>query len=186
MRAWFLVVLVACNTPRIYMLDELPVEEWTGGLPVRGDGVLVTDYVPGYDGFAEFRCNHCTLGNDRTRLDLGDNYFDGAEFGHILFDSVVASVTFENNAMHFESEWRSQEVTLDAVIDGVFTHDRELSLDGCIRFALHDALLSRDAKMHSLLSITGAPRDDGGRYTIKIGGTLDAMKRLGQICAPAE
>ncbi len=36
--------------------------------------------------------------------------------------------------------------------------------------------------MHALVSLTGAPTNPQGHYTIRIEGTLGKMRKLGQLC----
>ena len=54
--------------------------------------------------------------------------------------------------------------------------------DGCIRYRPTDALRERDPKMHALLEITGAHRDDDGWFQIAIQGPLAGLKWLAKPC----
>src|SRR6185436_922681 len=94
---WLLVLLCACNAPLVVEdVSDLPIREWTLGLPVTGEcyllGVIARD---GNDwstarGGAFFICHDCTLGNDKTKLDFTPTDLDtafweengGIDFGH--------------------------------------------------------------------------------------------------------
>ena len=182
-----LLALFGCSSPlQIYSLDELPVEDWTGGLPVRGDGKLLVALSQRGDwsaarGVVGFTCDDCTLGDDRAKLDLGD--FGAVEFQHLTFDTVRMRAEFRDGLVRVTSQWRSRDMTLDADIDGVLAPRAEdIELAGCVVFRPTDALRERDPRMHSLLSVTGAPSDDDGQFYIRLSGTLGAMRRRGEIC----
>ena len=182
----FLIALAACSPAvRVYELDELPVEEWTAGLPVRGDGTLVVALPRPGDwsraaGIVAFSCDGCTLGDDRTKATLP--YFGRVDFGHLTFTTAQAHVTFRDGRVRFVAQLRSPDVTFDADVDGVLAARAEhTELAGCIRFAVHDTLLERDPRTHALLSVTGAPRVDG-HYYIRVRGTVGAMRLLGEVC----
>jgi hypothetical protein len=55
------------------------------------------------------------------------------------------------------------------------------ALDGCAHFRPTEAL-RRDEITHSVLSMTGANLNDSGWYTIEIGGTPGAMRRIPKPC----
>ena len=176
--------------PRSYSLEDLPVEEWTLGLPVRGDGTLFV-MLPLLDpddwsdvrGHVRFTCNDCTLGDDHAKMKLGDDYFGDIEFGHLTVGNVCSEIDFDDGRMTMTTTWRSDDFTLDAKIDGVLAKRADdIELDGCIAFRGTDALLRRDPKTHAFVSTTGAPLDEHGNYTIKIEGTLGGMKNLGKTC----
>jgi hypothetical protein len=182
------VLLAACSSPpeHIFTLDDLPVREWTSGLPVSGDGRLIV-FLAGEDwastvGYVRFRCDGCTLGDDHAQLKL-EMFEDGIDFGHITFDTVRASLDFADGRLRMTTQWRSRDMELDAKIDGVLTpRANDIALDGCITFRPTPALLARDPKMHAIISTTGAPLGPDDRYAIKIEGPLGKMRRLGQVC----
>jgi hypothetical protein len=191
MRLLVLVALAACGRapePQIYMLRDLPITEWTLGLPVTGDGWAVVALYPREvtdwtraTGFVELRCDGCTLGDDKAKMHL-DAYGD-IEFGHITFDSVRARADFADGRMHLVVHWRSRDMTLDADVKGTLAPAAEdVVLDGCVVFAPTDALLRRSPQTHAMVTTTGAPLREDGRYTIRIDGTLGKMRRLAQLC----
>lgn len=191
MRLPFLL-FAACSSERVYTLDDLPIETWTAGLPVTGDGRLDVWLAPAHPhdwsravGFVRFRCDGCTLGDDRTPF--GFPLFDdphGIYFGHITFDRVRAALAFADGRMTLTSSWRSPDLELDARITGVLApRAGDIALAGCIVFRPTDALLARDARTHAAIATTGAPIDAEGRYTIRIDGTVGRMRKLGQACA---
>ncbi|HEY5944077.1 MAG TPA: hypothetical protein VIV40_01235 [Kofleriaceae bacterium] len=192
--AVLLVVGCSGRSDRVYPLDDLPVRDWTLGLPVSGDGKLVVSrsLVDPRDwstvtGHAVFTCNGCTLGDDHTAMKIDNPWADdpstGVDFGHLTFDTVNARADFANGRMRLDAQWRSQDFELDATIDGVLAKTAgETTLDGCVRFRPTEALRVRDPKLYAVVSVTGASTDDDGWYNIKIGGTLGEMKSLGAVC----
>lgn len=193
MRLVVLVVLAGCAgepEPRIYALADLPVTEWTLGLPVTGDGKLlvalfprtVTDWTR-TTGFVDFTCDRCTLGDDRTPLDLDFFGEHGIDFGHITFDRVHARADFADGRMRLVVRWRSPDMTLDADVTGTLAPAAaDIALDGCVAFEPTDALLKRAPRTHAIVATTGAPMREDGRFTIRIAGTFGKMRRLGQSC----
>ena len=182
-----LVFLAACGTSEhVFTLDELPVTEWTGGLPVDGDGRLLvwlarTDWSDAV-GFVRFRCEDCMLGDARTKLAV-PGFDTGIEFGRLSLGDVRAALDFGDGRVKLTTTWRSSDFELDATITGLLSSRAEdISLDGCIVFRPTGTLLEHDPKGHALASLTGAPIGEDGRYTIRISGTLGEMRRLGQIC----
>jgi len=105
---WLLVLLCACNAPLVVEdVSDLPIREWTLGLPVTGEGYLLgviaregNDWSTARGG-AFFICHDCTLGNDKTKLDFTHTTLDtafweensGIDFGHLEFDRVVAKTS---------------------------------------------------------------------------------------------
>jgi hypothetical protein len=191
MRLPLVLAVAACGPspqPQIYTLASLPIEEWTLGLPVHGDGRLVVVLFPRHitdwsraTGFVDFKCDRCTLGDDKAKMHVEG--FGDAEFGHITFDSVRARADFADGRVHLVVRWRSPDMTLDADVKGTLAPAPEdIALDGCVVFAPTDALLRRDPKTHAVVSLTGAPLREDGRYTIRIEGTLGKMRKLAQLC----
>jgi len=187
-----LVLLAACTQDRVYALDELPVRDWTAGLPVTGDGRLLAWLAPSRPrawsnvvGFVRFRCDGCTLGDDHAQLKLA-MLEDRIYFGHITFDTVRASADFGDGRVQLSSAWRSPDFELDARVDGILApRAADIVLDGCVVFRPTAALLARDPKTHAVISATGAPLGPNDTYSIKIAGTLGEMRRLGQVCTVA-
>ena len=181
-----LLCLAACTQEHYYALDDLPVTEWTAGLPVSGDGRLVV-WLAGHDwsntvGFVRFRCGDCTLGDARTRMEL-EMYGHPVDFGRLALGDVEADLDFADGHVTMTTRWRSPDFELDAYVRGTLARRAEdILLDGCITFRPTDALLAHDPRMHTLVSVTGAPlRSDGG-YAIKLDGTLGNMRRLAEVC----
>lgn len=191
------VLATACSQPsntRTYELDDLPVTEWTAGLPVNGDGRLVTKLLPPepidwsrVTGSAVFTCDGCTLGDDETPLRISSwitDAPDGIYFSHLTFDTVRARADFAEGRVRFTSQWHSSEVVLDAEVHGELApRAADTRLDGCVVFRPLDALLRRDPRMHALLSMTGASTDEHGDFTIKLEGTLGDMRRFAKPCS---
>jgi hypothetical protein len=197
-RAALLVALAACASPpapttvRTYELADLPVTEWTAGLPARGDGRLevgLTAIAPAdwrtVTGTVDFRCDGCTLGDDVAELqvaapmDLGT----GIYFGHLTFDTVRAHADFAGGSVRVTAQLRSPDLVLDADVRGTLAQRAaDTVLDGCVRLRLTDALARRDPKLHAVFTMTGAPQASDGTYVIAIGGTLDAPKYLPRAC----
>jgi hypothetical protein len=174
----------------VYQLEELPVRDWTLGLPVYGDGTLrVSKSLVGIDdwskvkGHAIFNCDGCTLGNGRTPMHiegLGD-----ADFTSITFDEVDARADFADGHMHLVSSWRSDALELDARVDATLAKTvADSQVDGCVIFRPTEDLLERDPKMYALISTTGAERDEAGWFMIKLSGPFGSMKRQAQTCHP--
>jgi hypothetical protein len=185
--AWLL--LAACGPPEhVFTLDDLPVKEWTAGLPVSGDGRLLV-WLAGADwpstvGFVRFRCDGCTLGDDETKMKLA-MFEDGIDFGHITFDTVRADIDFADGKFELTTNWRSPDFELDATVDGTLAPRAEdIAFEGCIVFRALPPLLARDPKTHAIVSTTGAPIGADGRYMIRISGAVRNMRRLGQVCEP--
>ena len=192
MRALALIALAACggDADRVYWLDELPTREWTAGLPVSGDGKLVVsksllgvrDWSTAR-GRAIFSCVDCTLGDDRTNLDV--KIFDdaGMPFSHLTLDTVSARADFADGRMVLTAQWRSPEFELDAHVTAVLAktpHDSVVS--GCVKFRPTERLLERDPRLFALSSITGAPLDDAGVYSIRLEGPYGRIRLLGRDC----
>lgn len=186
-----LAVLTACggSGDRTYSLDELPVLEWTSGIPVHGNGKLVvsSSLVAPRDwstvkGHAIFTCDDCTLGDDRAHV-LPDLAPGGVEIGRIALGRVDARADFADGRMHLSSALRSDDFELDAEVDAVLAQNtRDTRLDGCIRFRALDALKTRDPKLYSLVeTMTGNPSEDG-LFAITISGTLGAIRAAFHDC----
>lgn len=58
------------------------------------------------------------------------------------------------------------------------------TLDGCMWFKPDPRLVARDAKMHALISTTGATADADGYFQIKVTGRIGARKYVAQQCRP--
>jgi hypothetical protein len=191
MRVALLVIVAACgsSSERVYALEELPVREWTLGLPVYGDGKLtvskslldVADWSKA-NGHVRFDCEDCTLGNDRAPMQLGEPIGD-VPFTSLTVDEVSATADFANGRMHLTSRWRSEDFELDARVDATLAKvAADAQLAGCVKFRPTEALRERDPKMHALISTTGAGQDGAGWFTIAIDGTLGEMKRRASAC----
>ena len=182
-----LVLLAACTQEHYYAIDDLPVTEWTAGLPVSGDGRLVV-WLAGKDwsntvGFVRFRCDDCMLGDDRAQMKI-EQVEDPFDFGRLALGDVRADLDFAGGHVTMTTQWRSADFELDAHVLGTLAPRAEdIVLEGCITFRPTAALLAHDPKMHALASITGAPLDADGRFAIKLAGTLGKMRKLGEVCS---
>jgi len=183
------------STPgsRTYPLSALPVERWTGGLPARGEGSLrveVSDQAFAADvdwrrveGTVGLTCDRCVLGDDRPPWFPPGSYLDGAAAGHLDLGTVTAEVALRGGSFELWSRWRSGEVELDAHVTGVLGRAAgDTTLTGCVRFGTTPTLAARDPKLATLLSLSGAPTDGAGRWTVTIGGTLDAARLVPIAC----
>ena len=189
--AFACVLLAACTQEHYYAIDELPVTEWTSGLPLAGDGHMTVWIArPPNDwskavGFVRFRCTDCKLGDDEAQIHvpmLGDD--SGVEFGHIAIDKLTADADFADGRMKLDVEARSDDFALEARIDGILApRADDIELDGCIVFRPTEALRERAPKTHDVISLTGAPLHTDHMFHITIGGTLGNMRRLGQVCS---
>lgn len=179
---------------RSYSLDQLPVREWTLGLPVSGDGKLVvtssliapSDWAA-VTGHATFTCDGCTLGDDTTQLLLPvpPNTWtgDAIDFGHLTLDTVSARAEFADGRMHLVSHWSSPELELDARVEGeLHKTAADTQVMGCVRFRPTDVLERRDPRLYAIATTTGAPRDEAGWYFIKLEGSPTDLRRLGLNC----
>ena len=163
---------------------------WTAGLPVSGDGTLVVALTPAeptswakVTGHVTFTCDRCTLGDDRAQLQISFWGVSAIDFGHLTFETVRARADFADGRVHLTSTWRSPDLELDARVTGKLGANAEdTQLDGCVMFRPTAALRRRDPKLHDLISLTGAPIDDAGRYNIKLEGTLGNPRRLAKTC----
>ncbi len=188
-----LTLLVACSNPseRVYALDELNVQRFTLGLPVRGDGKLVVSasLIAPADwstvrGHAMFSCDDCTLGDDRTPLrDFLWAGPEGIPFGHVTFDSVYGRADFADGRLNVRSEWRSPDLEVEGKVDGTLAkQEDDIELIGCVKFRPTQALLERDPKLYALFGTTGAEMDEQGWFDISIQGRLADARRLARPC----
>ena len=181
-----LVFVAACTQEHYYALDDLPVTEWTAGLPVSGDGRLVV-WLAGRDwsntvGFVRFRCDDCTLGDGHTDMAF-DRYGQPIDFGRLALGDVRGALDFADGHVTLTTRWRSRDFELDAYVRGTLApRAADIALDGCVVFRPTPALLAHDPRMHALASVTGAPLDPQGRFTIELAGTLGKMRMLGEVC----
>jgi hypothetical protein len=182
----FMVVLAGCTDEHVYPLDELPVEEWTGGLPIEGDGRLLvwlarTDWSNAV-GFVRFRCDDCRLGDGVAKMTVA-GFDQGIEFPGIELGSVYAALDFADGTVKMTTTWRSDSFVLDGEITGkLAARAEDIELAGCVRFRATDALRTQDPIMYSIVTLTGAPQD-GDMFSVKLEGTLGKMRRLGQVCS---
>lgn len=187
------LLLAACTNEHLLSLDELPVEAWTGGLPVDGDGTLFVWLARANDdwsravGVVRFHCSDCRLGDGVAKLTL-DGFDEGIPFPGIELGDVEAAVDFADGEVTLRSTWRSADFVLDAkVIGALAPRAEDIVLRGCVRFGPTAHLRERDHRMHALVVTTGAPKDaDREMFSIEIGGTLGAMRRLGRVCSLAQ
>src|SRR5688500_6347719 len=89
--------LTACTSEHVFELDELPVEEWTGGLPVEGDGRLLAWLAREPDdwstavGYVRFRCEDCRLGDGLAKMTV-PGFDEAITFPGIELGSVTAAL----------------------------------------------------------------------------------------------
>jgi hypothetical protein len=174
-------------------LRDMPMGRWLAGLPMDGmadvDIALVAPIVGGTTRFSKatgtfaFECREtCTLGDDKTRLSI--MMFEGLEFGHLTFDAIeIRGAVADGHAKVTAWKIASPDLALTAAVDVTLDDNLASSkIDGCVRFAPTADLEKRAPKMHAMLSMTGASRDDDGMFSIKLEGTLGEIKRLARPC----
>ena len=181
-------------------LPNVPIAE-TIGLPMVGNADIDIDlHVPMLDGHpdfrgatgaAKFRCEPCTLGDDKTKLkphmkDARSSGFagDGISFGHITFDRIDVELAFDRGHADI-TRWviDSPDVTIEMAAHLELAQELAHStITGCLRFSTTPALAERDPKTTAAIATTGAPLAPDGLFNIKLAGPLNDMKRLGMVC----
>jgi hypothetical protein len=190
-----LMMLGACRDEHVFPLDELPVEAWTGGLPIEGDGRLLVWLAHAQNdwsnavGFVRFRCEDCRLGDGLAKMRV-PGYDEGMVFPGIELGSVYAALDFAEGEVNLTTTWRSGDFVLEAKVIGKLAKRAEdIALEGCVRFGPTAGLRERDPRMHAIVVTTGASQIEGERekehevFAIEIGGTLGTMRRLGKVCS---
>jgi hypothetical protein len=172
-------------------LDEMGLERWLAGLPMRGMARVMVDVAAPRRGdrtlfsrargsFA-FECKDCQIGDDGAQLQIAGQKLD---VGHLDIESLAVAGTVADGHAKLTS-WRlaSPDVKLDVALDIALADDLAASkIDGCIRFAPAEGLDRRRPRTWAVLQTTGAHVDGAGMYSIRITGTLGAPKRLAQAC----
>jgi hypothetical protein len=177
-------------------LDQMPMERWLAGLPMRGLANVKIDlaaptaadrtlFSRAHGSFA-FTCDRdCRLGDDVARLALGTAQLD---VGHLDIASFAVRGQVANGHAKL-TEWTvvSPDVKLMVDVDVALADDLAASkVEGCIRFAPVAGLDKRRPKTWAVVQTTGASLDKTGMFSIRLTGTLGAPKRLAQACdAPA-
>jgi hypothetical protein len=191
---WVLAVLAACKShaPQFQPVDREVVARWTGGLPISGDlrskvDLSVDPAQPVEDwskvtGRVELACEHCVIGDDRTKLSMGGLVGD-LELGHIDLGKIAANATFADGKVHIVGSVSSPESEVHVRVDGKLAKRAEdTQIDGCVRFRPLDPLRQRDPKAFDVMLITGAERRADGLFAIKLAGKLGEMVRLNRDC----
>jgi len=111
----------------------------------------------------------------------------GIEFGKVNIDSLVAKLEIKNGkASIAKFETKSGDGELHVNLDVALNQDLNQSLvTGCLRFRGSEALLKREPKTHSAMSLTGAQIGPDNLFNIKIDGPLRDIRKLPQFCGPA-
>lgn len=175
-------------------LEQMPIiAETLGGLPMSGMAnaaieiaVPVEDHVARYSkttGTLAVSCPEgCALGNSRSTLAVAGMTID---FGTISLGKVDIRGEAKHGVFELTTfDMVSADVELHAHLKIDLNDDlAKAALDGCIWFKETPALVKRDPKTAAVLQTTGATRNREGFFSIKVAGTLGAVKRLAQDCS---
>lgn len=146
-------------------------------------------------GFVEVACPaSCVVGDGKTKLKpklknarsqaMAEG---GIDFGKVNIDSLVARLEIKNgkaDITRFDAKSGDGSAKLD--LDVALNQDINSSLvTGCLRFNGTDALLKREPKTFSAISLTGAPLGPDNMYHIKLDGPIKDLKKLPLVCGPA-
>lgn len=175
-------------------LKDMPVIAATlGGLPMSGLADVAIDLtIPRagdrvkakeMNGSLAVSCPAgCALGDGKARLampGLGEVAFGTVDLGAVDLRAVIKDGHLTTNRF----EITSPDFEMHARLGIDFADAIEAStIDGCLWFKPKEALLRREPKTHALLSTTGASADADGFFTIKLGGTLGAVKKMAADC----
>jgi type II secretion system protein N len=111
----------------------------------------------------------------------------GIEFGKVNIDSLLARVEIKKGKMEitkFDAKTGDGELHVD--LDVALNQDLNQSLvTGCLRFRGSDALMKREPKTHSAISLTGAQLGPDNLFHIKLDGPVREIRKLGQTCGEA-
>lgn len=177
-------------------LEQMPIiAETLGGLPMSGmANAAVEIAVPREgdklrysktNGTLAVSCPEgCALGNSRATLAVGGMTVD---FGTVALGKVDIRARAKNGVFEVTTfDMASADVELHAHVKIDLADDVGTSpITGCVWFKETPALVERDPKTAAVLQTTGAARNQDGFFSIKISGTLGAVRRLAQDCAPA-
>ncbi len=167
------------------------------GLPVSGTADIDISFdVPNGSaaliaGHAHVTCTKCRVGDDVAKLKLGGKTArtsafapDGLDFGHLDFDKLDVTLTVENgHAVIRKFAVTSPDVAIELIGEvDLATTIAASRVFGCLRFKPSPTLEKTQPKTFAVLSVTGAPLDEAGYYSIRLEGTIGDMKRLGQVC----
>lgn len=186
---------------QVEIADIPQIATWLG-LPVGGTADIVIDVeVPKPRGKLDYSeatgtisitCTECQIGDDRSKLALGEELadvlgVDGIAFGRIEIDRLEVKATIADGRLTVTSwKLKSPDLELDAAL--VLVLDRRLvtsEVQGCLRFQPTTALRERDPRMFDLLSLTGAAMLADRKYYVALEGTFDGVKRLAKECGPS-
>jgi hypothetical protein len=177
-------------------LAVLPMPEWTG-LPWSGRGAIDASIrVPLVEGRRDWSraegtialgCESCQVGDDRAKLPLGGGGAfagDGLDVGHLAFRKLEAKLTLTGGNVELTA-WTVDSTDVKVELTGrvsLMPVLDESHVEACLRFAATPALATRDPRMSSLVSMTGAAIAEDGMFNIRISGPLANPRRLAQIC----
>ncbi|MBL9014490.1 MAG: hypothetical protein JNL83_09960 [Myxococcales bacterium] len=177
-------------------LEQMPIiAETFGGLPMSGmANAAIELWVPREDGRLRYRkttgaidvsCPEgCFLGDGRATLAVAGMTVDFGKvaLGKVAIRGQAKAGVFELTAFDLVSS----DLELHATLRVQLADDLGASpIDGCIWFKETPALVQRDPRTAAVLQTTGASRDEAGFFSIKLSGTVGAVRRLAQSCAPA-
>jgi type II secretion system protein N len=146
-------------------------------------------------GFLEVACpSACVVGDGKTKLKpklknqrqqaMAEG---GIDFGKVNIDSLVARLEIKNGKADITRfDAKSGDGSAKLELDVALNQDINSSLvSGCLRFNGTDALLKREPKTFSAISLTGAPLGPDNMYHIKLDGPIKDLKKLPLVCGPA-
>jgi hypothetical protein len=177
-------------------LEQMPIiAETLGGLPMSGMANAAIDLTVPREGdtlhygrttgtIAVSCPEGCALGNGRATLAVAGMT---VEFGTVSLGKVDIRGEAKNGVFELTAfDMVSTDLELHAHLEINLADDVGTSpIAGCIWFKETPALVQRDPKTAAVLQTTGATRGRDGFFSIKLSGTLGAVKRLAQDCASA-
>ncbi len=111
----------------------------------------------------------------------------GIEFGKVNIDSLFARVEIKKGKAEITRfDAKSGDGELHIALDVALNQDLNQSLvTGCLRFRGSDALMKREPKTHSAISLTGAQLGPDNLFHIKVDGPVRDIRKVGQPCGEA-
>jgi type II secretion system protein N len=177
-------------------LQDMPIIAATlAGLPMTGLADVTIDLtVPKARGAVKYNeisgsiaasCPAgCGLGDSKAQLALPG--IGNVDFGHIDLGALDLRVVIRDGQLTMNRfDIVSPDLEMHARLGVKFADALDAStVDGCVWFKPNEALMKREPKTYTVLSTTGAARDEAGFFSIKLEGTVGGLKRLARECRP--